>query len=139
MLWRKVRGSARARGEVRPGTVASSCVPPYARRLIPTNRFYTSAVQLLETGARLEVLALSGPKGHRTVYSILGLHVEALPGGGLKVSGAFGEETRVWEIAGTSRRSLTFANPPSDKTFGFELLLREGEPPETTLLILDGA
>jgi len=38
------------------------------------------------------------------VYVILRLTVEALADGGLKMSGAFGEETPTWEIVGTSTR-----------------------------------
>ena len=69
---------------------------------------------------------------------MLGLCVEALPGGGLKVSGLFGEEPAVWEEEETSRRSSADANPPLGKSFGFALILREGEPPETSFRILGG-
>lgn len=51
-----------------------------------------------------EHLGALGPEERRTVYSMLRLTVEALPDGSLKVSGAFGEETPVWETAGTSTR-----------------------------------
>jgi len=46
------------------------------------------------------------------VYKMLGLTVEALLDGSLKVSGAFGEETGVWAEEKTSRRSFTNATPP---------------------------
>ena len=45
----------------------------------------------------LQALDSLGSEERRTVYSMLGLVVEALPDEGLKVSGAFGEETPVWE------------------------------------------
>ena len=51
-----------------------------------------------------EHLSALGPEERRTVYSMLELTVEVLPDGSLKVSGAFGEETPVWETAGTSTR-----------------------------------
>ena len=40
----------------------------------------------------------------RTIYFMLGLSVEALPDGGLKVSGLFGEEPVIWEEKETSTR-----------------------------------
>jgi hypothetical protein len=52
------------------------------------------------------------------------------------VSDAFGEEIALWEDVGTSRRSFPEANPSPDKTFGFALILREGERPETSFQIL---
>ena len=52
------------------------------------------------------------------------------------MSGAFGEEIALWEDVGTSRRSFVGANPPSDKAFGFVLILREGESAEPTFQIL---
>ena len=36
------------------------------------------------------------------------------------------------------RRSSPKANPPPGKTFGFALILREGEPPETAIRVLGG-
>ncbi len=45
-----------------------------------------------------------GSEERCAVYSVLRLRVEALPDGALKVSGAFGEETLVWETVGTSTR-----------------------------------
>ena len=62
--------------------------------------------RLLESYTALapEALDSLGPEERRTVYSMLGLCVEALPDGGLKVSGAFGEETPVWENVRTSTR-----------------------------------
>jgi hypothetical protein len=55
--------------------------------------------------------SLSLAERHR-VYVILKLTVEALADGGLKISGAFGKESPVWEDVGTSRRSSSSANPP---------------------------
>jgi hypothetical protein len=51
-----------------------------------------------------EALDALSPEERRKVYVILNLTVEALADGTLKTSGAFGEETPVWEIAGTSTR-----------------------------------
>ena len=51
-----------------------------------------------------EALHSLSPEERRKVYVILNLTVEALADGALKMSGAFGEETPVWEIAGTSTR-----------------------------------
>jgi len=61
---------------------------------------------LLEPYAPLAPGALDAlsPEERRKVYVILKLTVEALADGGLKVSGAFGEETPVWEEVGTSTR-----------------------------------
>ncbi len=39
-----------------------------------------------------EALDSLGPEERRTVYSMLGLRVDALPGKSLRVRGAFGEE-----------------------------------------------
>lgn len=53
--------------------------------------------RLLESYASLapEALADLDPEERRTVYSMLGLRVEALPDKSLKVRGAFGEENLV--------------------------------------------
>jgi len=61
---------------------------------------------ILGSYASLAPEALGGldSKERRKVYSTLGATVETLPDGGLKVSGAFGEETPVWETVGTSTR-----------------------------------
>jgi len=61
---------------------------------------------ILESYATLAPQALNAfsPEERRKVYVILNLTVEALADGALKMSGAFGEETPVWEIAGTSTR-----------------------------------
>jgi hypothetical protein len=59
---------------------------------------------------------------------VLGLLVEALPDEGLKVSGAFGVETPVWENVRTSRRFFAEANPTR---FRFTLISKNGEV-ETT-------
>jgi hypothetical protein len=50
-----------------------------------------------------EALDALSPEERRKVYVILNLTVEPLAGGGLKISGAFGEEP-VWEDVGTSTR-----------------------------------
>jgi hypothetical protein len=57
------------------------------------------------------------------VYVILKLTVEALADGGLKISGAFGEETPVWEDVRTSRRSFLNANLPR---LGFTRISKDG-------------
>jgi hypothetical protein len=72
------------------------------------------------------------------VYVILNLTVEPLVDGGLQISGAFGEETPVWETAGTSRRSFSNANPPAGKALGFTLTLREGAAHKTAFGVLGG-
>jgi hypothetical protein len=61
---------------------------------------------LLESNASLapEALGALSPEERRKVYVILKLTVEALADGGLKISGAFGEETPVWEDVRTSTR-----------------------------------
>jgi len=61
---------------------------------------------ILESYATLapEALGALSPEERRKVYVILNLTVEALPDGCLKISGAFGEETPVWEDVGTSTR-----------------------------------
>ena len=51
-----------------------------------------------------EALSTLSPEERRRVYVILKLTVEALADGGLKMSGAFGEETPTWETVGTSTR-----------------------------------
>jgi hypothetical protein len=60
--------------------------------------------KLLKSYAALtpEHLSALGPEERRTVYPMLELTVEVLPDRSLKVSGAFGEETPVWETVGTS-------------------------------------
>jgi chromosome segregation ATPase len=61
---------------------------------------------ILENYATLapEALGTLSPEERRRVYVILKLTVEPLADGGLKMSGAFGEETPVWETVGTSTR-----------------------------------
>ena len=44
-----------------------------------------------------EALAALDPEERRTVYSMLGLCVEALPDKSLRVRSVFGEENPVWE------------------------------------------
>ena len=56
------------------------------------------------TCERLEALDNLDPEERHVVYKMLGLTVEALPDGSLKVSGAFGEETGVWAEEETSTR-----------------------------------
>jgi hypothetical protein len=51
-----------------------------------------------------EVLDSLGPEERRTVYSILGLRVNALPDKSLRVRGAFGEENLVCHLDRTSTR-----------------------------------
>jgi hypothetical protein len=51
-----------------------------------------------------EALEALDPEERRTVYSTLGLCAEALPDKNLRVRGAFGEESLVWESARTSTR-----------------------------------
>jgi site-specific DNA recombinase len=62
--------------------------------------------KLLESYATLapEALAALDPEEHRTVYSMLGLCVEALPDKSLRVRGAFGEESLVCHHERTSTR-----------------------------------
>ena len=61
---------------------------------------------ILESYATLapEALEALSPEERRKVYVILNLTVGALADGTLKMSGAFGEETPVWEREGTSTR-----------------------------------
>ena len=51
-----------------------------------------------------EVLNSLGPEERRTVYSMLGLRVDALPDKSLRVQGAFGEENPVCHHDRTSTR-----------------------------------
>jgi len=62
--------------------------------------------RILESYAALapEALEALSPEERRKVYGILDLTVEPLADGGLQISGAFGEETPVWEEVGTSTR-----------------------------------
>jgi hypothetical protein len=62
--------------------------------------------RLLESHATFapEALAALDPEERRTVYSMLGLCVEALPDKSLKVRGAFGEESLVCHHERTSTR-----------------------------------
>ena len=62
--------------------------------------------RLLESYTTLapEVLANLDPEERRTVYSMLGLCVEALPDKSLRVRGAFGEENSVCQSDRTSTR-----------------------------------
>jgi hypothetical protein len=57
-----------------------------------------------DTDLLLESLDALSPEERRKVYVILKLTVEALADGNLKMSGAFGEETPVWEDVRTSTR-----------------------------------
>jgi hypothetical protein len=85
-----------------------------------------------------EALEALSPEERRKVNVMLDPTVEALADGTLKMSGAFGEETPAWEIEGTSRRFSPRADLPSSKTFGFDLVLREGAPLETSFRKLGG-
>jgi hypothetical protein len=78
------------------------------------------------------------PEERRKVYGILNFTVEPLADGGLQVSGAFGEETPVWEDVRTSRRSFSNANPSAGKALGFTLILREGAAHKTAFGVLGG-
>ncbi len=51
-----------------------------------------------------EALEALSPEERRKVYGILDLTVERVAEGGLQISGAFGEETPVWEDDRTSTR-----------------------------------
>jgi hypothetical protein len=68
--------------------------------LVPEGLFFLGADLILESYAALAPLS---PEERRKVYVILDLTVEALADGGLKTSGAFGEES-VWEDVRTSTR-----------------------------------
>ncbi len=96
--------------------------------------------KLLKSYATLapEALAALDPDERRTVYSMLGICVEALPDTSLRVRGAFGEENLVWEKERTSRRFSSEANPSSknNKTFGFTVILCESSPPDLAFRIL---
>ena len=61
---------------------------------------------ILEAYAALapEALGALSPEDRRKAYVILKLTIEALADGGLKISGAFGEETPVWVDVRTSTR-----------------------------------
>jgi hypothetical protein len=67
---------------------------------------------ILESYATLapEALDALSPEERRKEYVMLNLTVEALVDGGLKISGAFGEETALWEDVGTSRRPFLNTN-----------------------------
>jgi hypothetical protein len=95
---------------------------------------------ILESYAALapETLDALSPEERRKVYVILNLTVEPLAGSDLKISGTFGEEP-VWEDVGTSRRSSFSANPRSNKSFAFGLILREGALLETSFQALGSA
>jgi hypothetical protein len=86
-----------------------------------------------------EALDSFSPKERRRVYVILNLTVEALVDDSLKISGAFGEEPPVWESDRTSRRSPSSATLLPNKVFGFDLVLREDAPSETSFRVLGGA
>ena len=62
--------------------------------------------QLLKSYSKLapEALEALDPEERRTVYSMLGLRVEALPDKSLRVRGAFGEESLVCHHERTSTR-----------------------------------
>jgi hypothetical protein len=62
--------------------------------------------RILESYAALapEALGVLSPQERRKVYGILNFTVEPLADGGLQISGAFGEETPVWEDVRTSTR-----------------------------------
>ena len=70
---------------------------------------------------------LAGPEERRTVYSMLGARVEALPDKNLRIRGAFGEENSVCHHDRTSRRSSPDANPARPTRLRFTLISRDGE------------
>jgi hypothetical protein len=70
-------------------------------------------------------LGTLSPEERRKVYVILNVAVEALADGGLKTSGAFGEES-VWEDVRTSRRSFLNTNPAIPTRLRFTLISRDG-------------
>ncbi len=74
----------------------------------------------------------------QTVYIMLGLRMEALTNESLKVRGVFGEETLVLGKRKNVQTFLPRSKPPSSKTFGFALILRESAPPETSFRPLGG-
>ncbi|MCA1687698.1 MAG: hypothetical protein LC714_03685 [Actinobacteria bacterium] len=71
----------------------------------PPGRVRNERDLILESYAALapEALDALSPEERRKVYVILDLTVEAVADGGLKISGAFGEEP-VWEDVRTSTR-----------------------------------
>ena len=87
---------------------------------------------------RSEDLGALGTEERRTVYSMPGLRVEALPDGVPKVGDAFGEEAAVWAGERTARRFSSEANLPARKAFGFTLILREGVAPKAAFGVLGG-
>jgi hypothetical protein len=95
---------------------------------------------ILESYAALapEALDALSPEERRKAYVILKLTVVALADGGLKISGVFGEETPVWETAGTSRRFSSSANPSPCTCLVVALILGEGAPPEISFRALSG-
>jgi hypothetical protein len=88
---------------------------------------------LLESYATLVPEALDSPvpEERRTVYSMLGLRVEALPDKSLRIRGAFGEENSVCHHDRTSRRSSSDANSTRLK---FTLLSRNDQVEKTFVL-----
>ena len=78
-----------------------------------------------------EALDILVPEERRTVYSMLGLRVEALPDKSLRIRGAFGEENSVCHHDRTSRGSSSDANPTRLK---FILLSRNDQVEKTFVL-----
>jgi hypothetical protein len=64
--------------------------------------------------------------------------VRALADGSLKISGAFGEETSIWEDVGTFCRSFSEAYLPAHKALGFTLIPGEGAASKTAFGVLGG-
>jgi DNA repair exonuclease SbcCD ATPase subunit len=85
-----------------------------ARRELAALASWRESLQTLERDKELllesyaarvpEALDSLGPEERRTVYSMLGLCVEALPDKSLKIRGAFGEENLVCHHDRTSTR-----------------------------------
>jgi hypothetical protein len=85
-----------------------------ARRVLASLAGWRESLQTLERDKELllesyatrapEALADLKPEEWRTVYSMLGLRIEALPEKSLRVRGAFGEESLVCQNDRTSTR-----------------------------------
>jgi acyl transferase domain-containing protein len=112
-----------------------------ARRELAELASWREGVQTLERDKNLllasyatrvpEALDSLLPEERRTVYSMLGARVEALPDKNLRIRGAFGEENSVCHHDRTSRRSVYDINPTRLK---FTLLSRNDQVERTFVL-----
>ena len=87
-----------------------------------------SATKIRSSGTTLPSLSsprAPSPEERRRVYVILKPTVKPLADGGLKMSGAFGEEGPTWETAGTSRRSFPDANPATPTRLRFTIIPKD--------------